>query len=116
MSIREARLLILESSRSVDIIKRPEVSKLNILNYLEAELKIRNLPLNQLCIGDKGKWPGNDFELLSTPFSLSVNEVSLDLNTCWNIAPLGIKNSDACLFYLQSISYKKKYFKFEIHE
>lgn len=116
MSVREGGFLILESSRSIDIIKRPEVSKLNILVYLEVELKRRKLPPNQLCIGDKGRCPGNDFELLSTEFSLSVNEVSLDLNTCWNIAPLGLRNADACLFYLQSISLKKSYFKIEVHE
>jgi hypothetical protein len=110
MAVRTSGFMILESSRSVDIIKRPEVSKLNMIDYLKTELRNRKLSDECLCIGDKGRWPGNDFELLNTPFSLSVNEVSLDPNSCWNLAPLGIRNTDACFLYLKAIILKQKYF------
>jgi len=106
--------MILESGRSLDIIKRPEVSKLNIIEYIQKELFSRNLAEKCLCIGDKGKWPGNDFELLNTPYSLSVNEVSLDPHTCWNLAPLGIRNTDACYAYLKAIKLYKNYFNLSL--
>lgn len=114
MAVRAGGFMILESGRSLDIIKRPDVSKLNIIDYLQKELKIRNLAENCLCIGDKGRWPGNDFELLNTPYSLSVNEVSIDPNTCWNLAPLGIRNTDACYRYLKAIKLYKNYFNLSL--
>lgn len=114
MTVRNAGFMILESSRSLDIIKRPSVSKLNILNYLKKQLEANNLAQECLCIGDKGKWPGNDFELLGTPFSLSVNEVSLDPHSCWNLAPLGIRNTGACFLYLRAINFKKGHFTFSV--
>lgn len=110
MTVRNSGFMILESSRSLDIIKRPEVSKLNMIDYLKHELGLRKLPKECLCIGDKGRWPGNDFELLNTPYSLSVNEVSLDPNACWNLAPLGIRNTEACLLYFKAITLRRNYF------
>lgn len=104
METRETGFLILESSRSIDIIKRPEVSKLNIIKFCEAILTERKLPTNCLCIGDKGNYPGNDFELLSHQFSLSVDEVSKSVETCWNLSPVSVTNSDSCLIYLQSLT------------
>ncbi|MBL7759126.1 MAG: HAD hydrolase family protein [Sediminibacterium sp.] len=95
--------MVLESSRSVDIIRRPDVSKLNIIRYCQEILKKRKLSYHCLCIGDKGKWPGNDFELLSSEFSLSVDEVSGDPHTCWNLSPLGVRNTASCLFYLRNL-------------
>ena len=53
-----------------------------------------------LSVGDKGQWPGNDYELLNTPYSLSVDEVSADPDTCWNIAPAGHRGTQAVLDYL----------------
>jgi hydroxymethylpyrimidine pyrophosphatase-like HAD family hydrolase len=106
--------MVLESSRSVDIICRPNVSKLNIIGYCQEILKKRKLPYNCLCIGDKGKWPGNDFELLSSEFSLSVDEVSSDPHTCWNLSPLGIRNTASCLFYLRNLKIASKGMKYVI--
>ncbi|MBS1773932.1 MAG: HAD hydrolase family protein [Bacteroidetes bacterium] len=116
MLIKNDGVMILESSRSLDIIKRPEVSKLNILKYCKPLLEQKRAPENCLCIGDKGKWPGNDFELLSTPYSLSVNEVSLDPDTCWNISSFGVTNDKACLLYLKQIHPTKNFFKFIVNE
>jgi hypothetical protein len=56
-----------------------------------------------LCIGDRGRWPGNDFALLQEPYSLSVDEVSPDPNTCWNLAPPGHRGIQVTLDYLQSL-------------
>lgn len=89
-------ICILESSHSLDIIVRPTVSKLNIFkDFLKEE--------NTLCIGDKGLFPGNDYELLSTQYSLSVSEVSIDLDSCWNLAPENNSNINNLHFYLSKI-------------
>jgi hypothetical protein len=51
-------------------------------------------------IGDKGRWPGNDVDLLSDPLGLSVDEVSEDLESCWNFAPAGVLGPQATLYYM----------------
>jgi hypothetical protein len=55
-------------------------------------------------IGDKGRWPGNDVDLLSDPLGLSVDEVSEDLETCWNFAPAGVLGPQATLYYMDRLS------------
>jgi fructoselysine-6-P-deglycase FrlB-like protein/flavodoxin len=101
-----SQLEMLESTHSVDIIVKPLVSKLNIIK-LAVEKAIKNSKsINYLCIGDRGQWPGNDYELLSSPSSLSVDEVSNDPDTCWNISSLGLKNYDATLEYLKRLQIK----------
>jgi len=103
MSSNIENVQIIESSHSLDIISRPRTSKLNILQICEKEALSRGLPEKCLCIGDKGIWPGNDFELLSTTYSLSVNEVSIMPESCWNIAKVGSKNIKATLEYLNNL-------------
>jgi len=106
---------VLESSHSMDIIKRPEVSKLNILQPCIDKAKSFKKSTNCLCIGDRGQWPGNDFELLSTPYSLSVDEVSSNHDSCWNLSPVGMNGVDSTLIYLRNIKPQKDHFKFH-HE
>ena len=55
-----------------------------------------------MTIGDLGKAPGNDFELLAEPFSLSVDQVSEASATCWNLAPIGCHGANALLGYLRA--------------
>jgi hypothetical protein len=86
-------LRMVYSSHSFDVLAC-EASKINVLQCGLA------LGDKALCIGDRGAWPGNDFELLQTPLSLSVDEVSSDPNTCWNLAPAGVRCEQATLFYL----------------
>ncbi len=82
------------SSHSMDIVVKSKVSKCNILDINKGKT---------LCIGDSGSFIGNDFELLSTKYSLSVDKVSLNPYTCWNISPQNISGIDATLYYLRSI-------------
>ena len=90
---------IVESGRSVDIL--PErVSKTTILEAIKEDLGCKNI----LCIGDQGLWPGNDFELLSTPFSLSVDKASWDPDSCWNLAPRGYMGEQASRYYFDLMS------------
>ncbi len=78
------------SEHSLDIVPK-ETSKANLINP----------DLKTLCIGDSGQCGGNDYELLLHEYSLSVNRTSLNFNSCWNLAPLGIMNSRATLYYLR---------------
>lgn len=78
------------SSHSMDIVVYCEVSKLRVIED----------PENTLCIGDYGTVEGNDYELLTSKYSLSVDRVSKNAECCWNIAPSGMKGLDATLFYI----------------
>jgi len=87
---------ILRSAHSIDVLTAG-VSKRSLIHRIRSLLR---QDCSVLCIGDKGQWPGNDFELLRTPYSLSVDEVSPDPESCWNIAPPGHRGVQALLDYL----------------
>lgn len=78
------------SSHSMDIVVYHKVSKLRVIEDTA----------KTLCIGDYGSVEGNDYELLTCPASLSVDKVSKNAESCWNIAPAGMKGLDATLYYL----------------
>lgn len=89
-----SNIKIWKSGHSIDIVTS-DCSKLNILDYIKAPYV--------LTIGDSGGIEGNDYELLSTPYSLSVDKVSKSFDSCWNCSPLGINGPDATIFYLNSL-------------
>ena len=82
------------SSHSMDIVVCREVGKLRVIED----------PAHTLCIGDYGNVDGNDYELLTTKYSLSVDRVSKNAECCWNIAPSGMKGLDATLYYLSRLT------------
>lgn len=96
---------ILFSTHSIDILA-PGVSKISTLDYVRQSIELSESE-GILCIGDSGKWPGNDYDLLGTPFSLSVEMVSSSISTCWNIAPPGVRGTQATEYYLQNFDLKK---------
>lgn len=98
----DARAKAVCSTHSIDIVS-VHTSKNSIAALLDAEL--RGLPI--LRMGDSGAWPGNDFELLSHEYGLSVAGVSADLNSCWNLLPPGTAAVDGALFYLQRLRLRK---------
>lgn len=106
----DGELQLLESSHSIDVVVRDKASKLNVVNKCIELSKSENC----LTIGDKGQWPGNDYELLSTPNSLSVDDVSAHPDSCWNLTRDGWKSTQATMSYLQRISVKKNYFNFSV--
>ncbi|MCA1477984.1 HAD hydrolase family protein [Bradyrhizobium yuanmingense] len=59
-----------------------------------------------LRVGDKGRWPGNDSELLDDPFGLSVDEVSASTESCWGLSPRGYLGVQATLYYLDRIGWQ----------
>lgn len=95
-----SNLRLVYSTHSIDVIA-PSVSKLNLVNHLKKQLSSQAKSV--LCIGDLGMYPGNDFELLSTECSLSVDEVSPDLKSCWNMLPPLITGEDGVLCYLKCL-------------
>lgn len=98
------RASIVRSSHSVDILA-PGVSKLNVLQRIGADLRADHAVLK---IGDRGRWPGNDYDLLRQPFALSVDELSVDPETCWNLAPRGQRGVEATLGYLRALTASDK--------
>ena len=105
-------ILCLQSDHSIDIILRPDVSKLNVLKFIE-KTKV-NKDNQILCIGDKGNFPGNDFELLSHKYSLSVDEVSFNKDSCWNFSKIVDKGVISTHLYLNKIKFFNDYFKISI--
>jgi len=89
---------VVQSSHSVDILAS-SVSKSRVVDNIRSLLNDPTAYV--LCIGDQGRWPGNDFSLLLEPFSLSVDEVSSDHETCWNLAPAGYRGVQAAIYYLK---------------
>jgi hypothetical protein len=92
-------ILALRSSHSMDIVA-PLVNKQKVVDHVRERIDTGQAIL---CIGDRGKWPGNDFSLLSNPYSLSVDEVSPDPKHCWNLAPPGIRGLAATLHYFSKL-------------
>lgn len=91
-------LKIVASSHSVDVIEK-NTSKKNIIGFLKS--KYEDLKIEEcLFIGDSGSYGGNDFEML-TMNGLSVDLVSRQMDSCWNFAPLGKRQLEATLYYLQ---------------
>jgi len=96
----EPGIQIVQSTHSIDVLA-PGISKRSLVAFMTEHLR-RHLPNPKiLTIGDRGQWPGNDYELLQHPFALSVDQTSQDPWTCWNLAPEGSRNVDACLFYIR---------------
>jgi hypothetical protein len=98
------------SSHSMDVVG-PDVTKQNVVDAVSKKIPdVESTAI--LRIGDRGQWPGNDFVLLSGPSSLSVDEVSQDPATCWNLAPPGLRSVQACLHYLEKIDVTRGAFVF----
>lgn len=97
---KEINVKVTRSSHSIDIIAG-FVSKLAVVKKLESQINEDEIILT---IGDRGRWPGNDVDLLSTPFSLSVDEVSSAEDRCWNLCPAGVRGPQGALSYLEKIT------------
>lgn len=96
---QRAGLVALRSSHSIDVTV-PDVTKRSLLEHIRELLEPGAAVLS---VGDKGEWPGNDFDLLGGQHSLSVDETSADPDTCWNLAPAGHLGVQATLDYFSWI-------------
>lgn len=99
---------VVRSSHSIDIIdaKRAKGAVVDAMRESVGDGAI-------LCVGDRGRWPGNDHELLAEPFSLSVDEVSLDPATCWHLGPAGSRGPSVLLGYLERLQLRNGRFVWE---
>ena len=102
-----ADAIITRSSHSIDIVASG-VSKKNVVRHLQDQVRGRDI----LTIGDRGKWPGNDYALLSTPMGLSVDEVSVDPSNCWNLAEPGQRGIAVTRMYLGALDSAEKGLRF----
>ena len=98
---------ITRSSHSVDIVA-PGVSKINVVRRLREAAG--DAPI--LVIGDRGRWPGNDHELLSEPFALGVDEISTDPATCWHLGQPGQRGPVVTLEYLTALEVQRGRLRF----
>ena len=88
------------SSHSVDVLS-PACSKLHVVSRVASAAGC--LPDEVLRIGDRGAWPGNDWELLAAPLGLSVDESSCHPSTGWNLLPPTLKGAAATLHILRQL-------------
>lgn len=86
--VETERLRVWMSSHSVDVVANG-VTKQDVVRRVAA--KANCLSEQVLCLGDRGRWPGNDFELLEMPLSLSCDECSPRTDRCWNLAGGGAR-------------------------
>lgn len=96
----DAGVQLVHSTHSIDVLA-PGVSKRSLIVALADRIRLNERDPAILCIGDRGRWPGNDCDLLAHSFALSVDETSEDPTTCWNLAPPRSRYVDACLHYLR---------------
>ena len=89
------------SSHSVDI-QFSAFSKITVVDQLQATIGSSGVVMR---LGDKGVWPGNDVELLDSPYGLSVDEASRHTHNCWALAPAGVKGIQATLYYLNALKF-----------
>ena len=103
LSSLQIRASVVASSHSIDVLLKSQ-SKLDIMKPL---IRSRGSGGPFLRIGDKGRWPGNDADLLNDPFGLSVDESSSHPSYGWALAPAGVKGVQATLYYLRRLSWSK---------
>ena len=101
---------LVASSHTLDIVPVSSVKTALADHFRE---KLAN-SYDVLAIGDRGDLQGNDFELLTLPYSLSVDRVSTDLNSCWNYLPPDVYNHEGTALYLSQPVVGEGYFKIGI--
>ncbi|MFA5910598.1 MAG: hypothetical protein WC815_17595 [Vicinamibacterales bacterium] len=94
---------LLRSGHSMDVIALG-VDKRNVVNHIRDGI---GADAAVLCIGDRGRYPGNDYQLLALPHALSVDECSPKVESGWNLAPIGHRGPEACVSYLGALSASK---------
>ncbi len=102
---KTARLVA--SSHTLDIVPMGATKRMmtdHLAQRISPDLKV-------LAVGDRGDLCGNDFELLSHEYSLSVDCVSANIDTCWNYLPSGVSHQRGTIWYLQRAKTGKGYFQ-----
>jgi len=103
---------VMQSGHSVDIVP-DDVSKVAVVDQLR-KMAGADDTAAVLRFGDRGRWPGNDAQILASPHGLSVHEVSSDATSCWNIAPPGQRGWQATLWCLSHLKLSKRGIRFRL--
>jgi len=93
------------SSHSVDVTLG-SVSKTNVVAAVRQHVQAVEDAI-VVRIGDRGRWPGNDADLLDDPYGLSVDEVSPSTEGCWGLSPRGVLGIQATLYYLDRLHWRR---------
>lgn len=109
-AVAPGKARLVQSSHSLDIIPLTS-SKLNSVRLAESSVPSGGAVLT---IGDRGAFPGNDFDLLSHRYSLSVDSVSSSLSSCWNLLPAGVRNVQGLLHYAKWMNVRRGQFTVKI--
>jgi fructoselysine-6-P-deglycase FrlB-like protein len=107
--VGDRKFTVVMSSHAIDVTP-VEVSKLAVLTALRKMFDLESSD-SILCIGDRGRPPGNDSLLLEQHHSLSVHEVSANPDVCWNLAPSGHRGVQALLDYFKVFRLKNGEFR-----
>ena len=99
---------VVASSHSVDILPAL-TSKTAVVEAIRSER-----PGCVLRIGDQGSLGGNDFDLLNTGLSLSVDRVSSNLQTCWNLGAPGLVGPPVTLQYFRALRQDGETFRLNV--
>lgn len=113
--LEHSQLKVFCSEHSVDVLTHTS-SKKEVVKYVEEQIQAQGNDGEVLCIGDKGTWCGNDFELLSEDYALSVNECPLNLSKAWNLAPKGHRGVQATLDYLMALVAEDGQIRLDLHK
>ncbi len=105
-ALQDLGIQLVSSGHSIDLLACG-VSKKGVVRCLAESAAASQSEI--LVIGDRGRSPGNDAEMLSHCPSLSVDEVSAQASTCWRLTPPMLKGRLATLWYLRRLSMRKKY-------
>lgn len=100
LAMPAAQAVALRSGHSVDVISQA-TTKPAVVERVRQLACAPEAPV--LRIGDRARWPGNDFALLSSRYALSADEVSHTPESAWNFAPIGYRGAQATLHYLRQI-------------
>jgi fructoselysine-6-P-deglycase FrlB-like protein len=92
------------SSHSVDVTLG-DVSKARVVDAIRAQTGVADDAI-VVRVGDRGRWPGNDADLLDDPYGLSVDEVSPSTEGCWGLSPRGVLGLQATLYYLDRLHWR----------
>lgn len=100
LALERLELDVWLSSHSVDVVV-PGAGKVQVVDALAQ--RIGTTPDAILRIGDRGAWPGNDWQMLAHPLGLSVDTCTDDPATCWNLLPTGMHGVEGTLWLLERL-------------
>ncbi len=97
----EMGAVALRSGHSVDVVGQ-STTKLAVVERVR--LLVGEPQGAVLRLGDRGRWPGNDFALLASSDAVSADEVSPDPGAGWNLSPPGHRGCQSTLGYLRLLT------------